>query len=61
MGRSSASKEMMGMRGKDMMMKPKNMPMKDKQGFPSVPKEQKFADDLGYMTKIRSKRTMRGK
>ena len=44
MGKSSASKEMMGMREKD------------KQGFPSVPKEHKFADDLGYMTKVKSRR-----
>ena len=53
MGKSSASKEMMGMREK-------KMPMKDKQGFPSVPKEQKSMDDLGYMTKIKSRR-VRGK
>ncbi len=49
MGRSAQSKNLMGMREKD------------KQGFPNVPKEQKFADDLGYMTKMKSKRTMRGK
>lgn len=24
---------------------------KDKQGFPKVPKDQEFADDLGYVTK----------
>ena len=49
MGRSAQSKATMGMREKD-------MPMKDKQGFPSVPKEHKFADDLGYMTKVKSRR-----
>ena len=49
MGKSSASKEMMGMREK-------KMPMKDKQGFPSVQKEHKFADDLGYMTKMKNSR-----
>jgi hypothetical protein len=49
MGKSSASKEMMGMRGKD------------KQGFPKVPEKDKSADDLGYMTKVKNKRTMKGK
>lgn len=49
MGRSAQSKEVMGMREKD------------KQGFPKVSAKDKFADDLGYMTKVRSKRTTRGK
>ena len=48
MGRSAQSKATMGMREKD------------KQGFPVVPKEHKFADDLGYMTKVKSRR-VRGK
>jgi hypothetical protein len=30
--------------------------IKDKQGFPKVPKEQKSMDDLGYMTRIKSRR-----
>ncbi len=37
-------------------MREKKMPMKDKQGFPVVPKEQKFADDLGYFTKMKMKK-----
>jgi hypothetical protein len=49
MGKSAASKETMGMRDK-------KVSMKDKQGFPSVSKEHKFADDLGYFTKPRTKR-----
>ena len=36
------------------------MMKKDKQGFPKVPEKDKFADDLGYMTKIKSRR-VRGK
>ena len=38
----------------EMMMKRKDMPMKDKQGFPKVPKEHEFADDLGYFTKAKA-------
>lgn len=37
------------------------MAKKDSQGFPVVPKEHKFADDLGYFTKVKNRRTMRGK
>ena len=48
MGRSAQSKATMGMREKD------------KQGFSKVPENQKFADDLGYMTKVKSRR-VRGK
>lgn len=48
MGKSAASKE-------QMMMREKKMPMKDKQGFPSVPKEHKGMDDLGYFTKSKMK------
>lgn len=44
MGKSAATKETMGMRDR-------KMPMKDKQGFPNVPKEHKSMDDLGYFTK----------
>jgi len=44
MGKSAASKE-------QMMMREKKVPMKDKQGFPSVSKEHKSMDDLGYFTK----------
>ncbi len=36
----------------EMMMKP----AKDKQGFPSVPKEHKSMDDLGYFTKMKMKK-----
>ena len=49
MGKSSASKEVMGMReGKMMMKKPKDM-------FPPTPKEHKGMDDLGYFTKPKMK------
>ena len=51
MGKSSATKETMGMRTS-------KMPMKSKGGFPPVPKEQKSMDDLGYFTKVKR---LRGK
>ena len=35
----------------EMMMSKKQMPIKDKQGFPKVPEKDKFADDIGYTTK----------
>jgi hypothetical protein len=49
MGKSAQSKATMGMREKD------------KQGFPKVSEKEKFADDLGYMTKVKNRRTMKGK
>ncbi len=41
---------------KEEMMNKKQMPMKDKAGFPTTPAKDKFADDLGYFTKPRTKR-----
>ncbi len=35
------------------------MPKKDKQGFPIVPEKDKFADDLGYITKIPKKKPIK--
>lgn len=41
----------------EMMMKPKDMPMKkSKGGFSAVPKEHKGMDDLGYFTKPGTRR-----
>ncbi len=51
MGKSSATKEIMGMRTS-------KTPIKSKDGFPNVPKEQKSMDDLGYFTKAKR---LRGK
>lgn len=59
MAKGRALKEEMMMRKKDMPMQKKEPMMKAKDGFPAIPMKYKFADDLGYFTKIKKPGTSR--